>query len=145
MQQEALDSDEIRLLMEVGMVLAGSGKTEPARRVFEALALIRPQRAFPHVGHAMALLNAGRAEDACRLLREAEAQVVDERPTVQAFLGLALQQAGRSAESQRLLEAAAQADPSIDGVGMARAMLGLDPAGDGRNARLLSSTPPEVK
>jgi|SRR5690554_3609258 len=145
MHKPPLDSDEIRLLMEVGTVLAGSGKTEPACRVFDALSLLRPERAFPYVGHAMALLNGGRAEEACRVLRHAAPLVGEELPTVQAFLGFALHCAGRTAESQRVLTAAAAADPTLDGVGIARSMLGLDEEHAGPVPASFSTTPPEVE
>lgn len=127
-QHEPLDGDEIRLLTEVGMALAGTGQPAPACAIFDGLRTLRPQRAFAHVGRALALLNAGRAEEAARGLRDALPLVSDERPTVEAFLGLALQLAGRSAESQRMFATAAAADPALDGVVMARRMLGLPSA-----------------
>lgn len=139
MQPPPLDSDEIRLLTEVGMVLAGAGKTAPAVRLFDALAGLRPTRAFPYVGKAMALINAERAEEAVATLRHALPLAEAEAPTLQAFLGFALHLAGHSAESQRQLARAAQADASIDGVRLARHMLGLE---NGTPAGAASAPPP---
>lgn len=81
--------------------------------------LLRPTRAFMHVGLAMAYLNAGRKDDAVDLLWEALASVEDssERREIEAFRGLALLLAGRHSESVKALLAAG-AHP------LARAMLG---------------------
>lgn len=128
--RQVLSSEEIRLLMEVGTVLAGAGKTAPAIGVFDALATVRPSRAFPYVGKAMALINAGRSEEACQCLRRAHGLVDNEAPTIDAFLGLALHLAGRAAESTAVLRRAAVADVSIDGVRMARRMLGMEIDGE---------------
>lgn len=80
---------------------------------------LRPQRAFAHVGLAMAYLNGGRKEDAADVLWRALGMVEDpaERAEIEAFRGLALQLAGRSSESVRALQAAG-AHP------LAKAMLG---------------------
>lgn len=128
--RQPLSSEEIRLLTEVGMVLAGAGRLAPAVSLFEALEGLRPTRAFPYVGKAMALLNGGRGEEACQCLRRAQECVGEELPTIEAFLGLSLHLTGHSNESIIALERAAAADPAMDGVRMARRMLGLDPAAD---------------
>ena len=128
------------MLTEVGMVLAGAGRVTPAVDLFEALASLRPNRAFPYVGKAMALLNAGRNDEACQCLHRAQQLVTDELPTIDAFLGLSLQLAGRASESRAALLRAAQADPVHDGVGMARRMLGLESDPEGQ-AQLFSLQP----
>ena len=105
------------------MLAAGTGDLKRAGAIFGALCRLRPDRAYPLVGLAVAYLNAGRAADAVRLLEDARLQNPDERGVLLAWRGLALQLAGRSAESRRLFAEAA-ALPG-EGARLARQMLGL--------------------
>jgi hypothetical protein len=94
-----------------------------AQAVFGALESVRPQAAFPYVGQAVALLNAGRGDDAVAVLeRGLAAPGQADGGELQAFRGLALQLAGRSSESIRAMRAAGDTR-------LARAMLG-DMPGD---------------
>jgi thioredoxin-like negative regulator of GroEL len=118
-----LEADDARFLTEVGMLAASSGDLSHADAIFNALRLLRPDRAYPLVGLAVARLNAGRAAEAVRLLDSVRLDDPEEHATVQAWLGLALQLAGRNAESRRLLTRAAEMPG--DGAMLARRMLGL--------------------
>lgn len=122
-----LEADDARFLAEVGMLAAGAGDLKRADAIFGALRLLRPARAYPLVGLAVARLNTGRAADAARLLEDARLDDAEERALVQAWRGLALQLAGRSAESRRLLAETA-ALPG-EGAELARHMLGLPASG----------------
>lgn len=105
-------------MTEVGFLAAARGDRARARQIFGALERVRPQGAFVYVGLAMAQLNAGQASEAVRELERGLAQVPDaDQPTLQALRALALQLAGRTAESVRASEGAG-ASP------LARAMLG---------------------
>ncbi|WP_276807908.1 hypothetical protein [Castellaniella defragrans] len=118
-----LEADDARFLTEVGMLAAGCGDVPHADTIFNALRRLRPDRAYPLIGLAVARLNAGRAAEAARLLQDAGLADPEERAVAQAWCGLALQLAGRGAESRRaLVEAAAL--PGDGGV-LARRMLGL--------------------
>lgn len=91
----------------MGFLAAAKGDTGRAEIIFGALQRLRAQRAFPHVGLAIAYMNAGRHEDAARLLeRVLPGIIADDLPELQAFRGLALQLAGRHSESRRALQAA---------------------------------------
>lgn len=73
---------------------------------------------FPYVGWAMACMNAGRPDEAVVVLDRGLRRVPrEEQGELQAFRGLALQLAGRAAESARALQAAGE-------VPLARAMRG---------------------
>jgi len=74
---------------------------------------------------AVARLNAGRADEAVRLLEQGEASAAGERTLLAAWRGLALQLAGRNAESVRLLQACADTDAGGEGAALARSLLGL--------------------
>jgi len=123
-----LSADEIRLLTEIGFVAAGRGDVPRARQVFEALAVLRPQRAFPRIGLAVALLNAGQAREAVEVLERAPLQDAEERAMLDAWRGFALQLAARRGESLRVLSrvAAGQGEAAA----LARSLLGRPGAGD---------------
>ncbi|MGX5658524.1 hypothetical protein ACWKWV_02235 [Castellaniella ginsengisoli] len=118
-----LEADDARFLTEIGMLAAGQGDVRRADAIFNALRRVRPDRAYPLVGLAVARLNAGRAAEAARLLEGAELADPEERALARAWCGLALQLAGRAAESRRALADAA-ALPG-EGGALARRMLGL--------------------
>lgn len=117
-REGVLDSDEIKLLTEVGFLSASRGDVSRSERIFGALIQVRPQRAFAYIGLAVAYMNARRNDDAVLLLERARNLVTHvELGELNAILGLALQLAARRAESVRALEAAGS-------TGLARVMLG---------------------
>ncbi|ASC64054.1 hypothetical protein EUC41_15810 [Achromobacter denitrificans] len=120
-------ADDAKLLSEVGFLAAGAGDSARAETIFSALRRLRPGRAYPVIGLAVTWLNAGRAPDAVRLLESAVLADPAERPLLDAWRGFALQLAGRSQESARLLEAVALGGG--DGARLARALLGLPQEG----------------
>jgi hypothetical protein len=130
MPRQPLDSGEIRLLTELGFVAAGGADVDRAAEIFRALTHLRPQRAFPYIGWAMAHLNAGQSQEAIGVLESARVAIgaardPDEMADIETFRGLALQQAGRGAESRRTLEwVAGQA--AGDAGRLARRLLGLE-------------------
>lgn len=95
--------DDVQLLAQVGFLVAGRGDATGALRIFEALALLRPDRAFAYVGQATALLNAGRAGEAAQRLDAAHLPAGPEADMLEAFKGLALQLAERRSESTYVL------------------------------------------
>ena len=118
-----LDKDDARLLAEIGMMAAGRGDLARADAIFGGLRLLRPERAYPLIGLAVARLNIDRAAEAAQLLESAVLAEPEEYALVQGWRGFALQLAGRSAESQRVLCKAATL--SGDGARLAREVLGL--------------------
>ena len=122
-----LDGDDARFLTEVGFLAAGAGDVARAGIVFGALRRVRPGRAYPLIGLAVAHMNAGQAADAVRLLEAAPAADDEERGLMQAWLGLALQVEGRRGESQRVLQSAATAQG--EGAALARRLLGMNESG----------------
>lgn len=131
MNPQPLDSDEIRLLTEVGFVAAGAAQVGRAEEIFSALAHLRPQRAFPYIGWAVAHLNAGQAQEAVNVLDRAKAAGrlgpdSAELVEIETFRGLALQMASRTAESRRALEWAAAREESSSTGRLARRLLGLE-------------------
>ncbi len=120
-----LEADDVRLLTEVGFLAAASGDLARTRAIFTALQLARPGRAFPRIGLAVGLMNAGRASEAAHLLGESVGENAEEQTLLDAWRGLALQLAGHGAESRRVLEDAAQTGDT-EGARLARGLLGQD-------------------
>jgi len=129
-----LTVEEVRLLTALGFVAAGRGDVSRAERIFKGLMAIRPMRAFPYIGLAMAYMNGRRVDEALQVFNEggqalraldlANASHNDEYRELLAFRGLILQLAGRNHESQMDLHSAAVgAGP---GSALARRMLGLE-------------------
>lgn len=123
-----LDSKDIGLLVEIGFIASGRGDVEHAKAIFDALLLLRPERAFAHVGYAVALMNAGRFADASTFLKAARLPEGRESDMVEALLGLALQLEGRAGESEQVLRAVVTRSEGVqmvnDGVRLAQALLG---------------------
>ncbi len=128
-----LDSHEIRLLTEIGMVGAGAGaRLAPAvSQLFEALMVLRPGRDFPYVGQATAWLNQGRPEEAARVLERGlkiactNSDSGNDRDLLQAFLGLALLMSKRTAQAQQLLRQLLAQGRDPQALRMARGLMGL--------------------
>lgn len=136
-----LQSDDVRLMTEVGMVAAASGQHGSAVTIFEALLRLRPRRAFPYIGLATTFLNEGQPEEAESFLRRGllmlspgshephafddKAQWAEDRALLESFHGLALQLCGRTAESRQALERCLAIQGEGAGARMARLMLGL--------------------
>lgn len=99
-----LESQDIQLLTQIGFMAAGRGAVEQSQRIFNALALLRPQHAFAHIGMACAWMNAGKASQAAQHLSRVHLPAGDEADMIDAFHALALQLAGHAHQSTQLLE-----------------------------------------
>lgn len=122
------DSDDIRLLTEIGFLASARGDVARAEAIFSALLLLRPDQAFAHVGLATALMNARRPGDAAARLAAARIPQGADEDMVQAMHGLALQLDGRVSQSQRVLREVSGrsggTDEPTDGILLARKLLG---------------------
>ena len=97
------DKPDLQLLTQVGFLAAVRGDLRRALRIFEALALLRPERAFPFVGLVTAFMHSGRASEAVARLQAVCLPAGPESDMLEAFRGLALQLAGRQSESTYVL------------------------------------------
>ncbi len=89
------------------MLAATRGHITPAQAIFAAVENERPEAPAAYVGYALACLFRGKAVDAVECLTRGLKRVTpDDRPDLQALLGLALQVSGRSSESRKLLATA---------------------------------------
>src|SRR5436309_15964403 len=97
---EILTRDELRFLVEIGFLACRSHNVNAARSIFEGLRILRPQRPFPYIGLAMASMSAGEPDEAARILRDEGLRANPDDDDIQVFLGLALSEAKRHAESR---------------------------------------------
>lgn len=115
------DPADVQVLTDLAFVAAGRGAVPAADALAGGLACLRPGTATPGLIVALAHMNAGEPDTAAARLGSCPAADEPERQLLQAFLGLALQLAGRAAQGQRVLQAAAGQPAGR----LARTMLGL--------------------
>jgi hypothetical protein len=117
-------AQDLQLLQDLALVAAGQAAVADADAIATGLAGLQPGQAGPAIAQALARLNAGCADEAVAVLqRELVGADGHEQAMQQAFLGLALQLAGRQTDSRRVLLAVA----GHPAAGLARAMLGQTP------------------
>lgn len=128
---QVLQSEDVRLLTQLGMVGAGAGIKDATEALFRGLMTLRPQRDFAYIGLASLHLNQRRPEEAVRVLEQGLRVMVSgqaddsDLAMVQAFLGLTLIMSKRTAEAMALLKtllANSQHEPALR---MARGLMGL--------------------
>lgn len=132
-----LETEDIRLLTQIGFIASGRADVQRAEVIFSALLHDRADRAFPYLGIATALLNAGRTGEAVMHLERAALPAGEEADMVQAFLGLSLQLDARASESLRVLRKVAQqyeSAPPTPGSLLAQRLLGEQPSNIAKNS-----------
>jgi Flp pilus assembly protein TadD len=103
-----LESDDMRLLSELGLLAAGRNIRTEAETIAQALALWRPQSAIAGMIRGVAALSRSDHEGAVRVLREEALKAEPSSEEAKALLGLALEKAGyRNAADQVLSPLAA--------------------------------------
>lgn len=99
-----LQEAEIRVLSALGFMAARSGQLIPCLRIFEALTLLRPGKAFPYIGMAIGYLAVNMASTAVELLQSKALPVCEDDSEIHLYLSLALFQSGQSVGAMRLLD-----------------------------------------
>ena len=102
--QFPLASHEIRLLAELGFMAASSGQVATATEIFDALIRLRPTKAFPYVGKAVALLFVGSIPAAIELLSTASQLVETDQEQIWIYLALAFQRKGDLGKARKILD-----------------------------------------
>ena len=118
-----LDAADAKLLTEIGFIAAYRGDVARTDAIFDALASIRPGRAYPWVGKALARFHVGRANEAAQFLEQVASTDEDEAALLQAWRGLALQLSGHAGQARTLLEQLTSG--TGPGHVLARSLLGL--------------------
>lgn len=125
---DILQSDEVKLLVQVGFLASGYADVPRAENIFHALMLFRPKKAVAYIGVATALMNAGAAGEAARRLEAIRLPNQEEEDLIRTFHGLALRLDGRQSESVKMLRTAISEHPGQesvnDGARLAKKLLG---------------------
>ena len=123
-EQSAVDTELVRILMDVGFVATGSGRHEQAKIIFKGLAAVRPESELPWIGLAVVLMNTGNPDEAALLLRDKGLQINPGSCLARSFLGLAHKLSGHGAEAERVLNSVVADCPDRESsAAMARALL----------------------
>jgi Flp pilus assembly protein TadD len=117
-----LESDDMRLLSELGLLAAGRNIRTEAETIAQALALWRPQSAIAGMIRGVAALSRSDHEGAVRVLREEALKAEPGSEEAKALLGLALEKAGYRNAADQVLSPLAAAGGEGPGA-LARAVL----------------------
>ncbi len=93
-----LDTDDVRLLADIGFMIASRGETVHASRIFEAVVAARPDQDAGHLGRATLALLADRPADALAALKGRPPS-----PDVLTFRALALMRLGAVGEAEAIV------------------------------------------
>ena len=109
---ELPDSDDLKIMVDVGFVAASRGLVAHAEAIFQAVEAMRPRSEAPAIGLAMVDLAMERPQAAVERLNRAVAT-----PATRAFLGLALMRAGDKDEARAVVDqvlASGQEHPAME-------------------------------
>lgn len=121
-----LTRGDMQLLAQIGFLAAHSSQQSPARSIFRALRVARPDSVLPFIGLAMTEVAAGRGAEAARLLRDEALREHPGHGQIRAFLGWTLAESGNAGEAAKVLQSVLDS-PGEDGphVEMARKLMSV--------------------
>lgn len=96
-------AENLRLLLEIGILAGARGMVEPSRTIFKGLRAIRPQNEMPVIGDAMTSMQRGQNREASQYLLEA-LKLNPDSDLAKSFLGLALSRLGETKHATDVLE-----------------------------------------
>ena len=118
-----IDTKQVQMMMEIGLLASGYGYFDEAETIFNGLKSARPDSEYPIIGLAINRLNSNKAEEAVGLLRDKALVLNPANDLTKGFLGLAFKLAGFSSDSQAMLEEVVAGDADGQAVEMAKALL----------------------
>lgn len=98
-----LDEAIVKLLGELAFIAGGYGMIAESSVIVDGLQKVRPGSAQPYLIQAMTQLNASRADEAERVLRENALTLEPDSSMAKALLGVALHMQGRLRERDDIL------------------------------------------
>lgn len=117
-----LESDDLRLLSEIGLLAAGRNLRAEAEMIAGALARWRPRSAIAGMVRGVAAMSRGDHEGAVRALRDEALRAEPDSAEARALLGFALEHAGYGHAADQVLHPLAAMDGEGPGA-LARAIL----------------------
>lgn len=118
-----LPANLLKTLTEIGLAAGGYGLKAEAERIFTAVQLLRPESDTAYIGLAVAQLGAGQYDQAATILRDQALKTQPDSSLAKSFLGLALKQAGRNAEADKVLNEVVAANDHPQAVALAQTLL----------------------
>ena len=98
-----VDSDLLKLLMEIGFIATNTGRLGEAETIFGGLTKVRPSSGYPRIGLGCVAMGRGDFSKAANILRSTPTQEKKERDLCQGFLGMALKLGGYEDEYRSVL------------------------------------------
>jgi Flp pilus assembly protein TadD len=95
-----IDSDLLKLLMEMGFLAINAGRLGEAETIFQGVAQARPNSGYPQIGLGCVAMGRGDYDKAAEILRDSPAKEQEERDLCMGFMAMALKLNGRNAECQ---------------------------------------------
>lgn len=102
-RSKVLDTAEVQMLIEIGLMGCGAGNVKEAESIFEGLSTVRPHQSSWLIGLAMSRLEAGAAQEAVAIMRNASDTPFFRNPECTVFFAMCLIAAGRRSEAEHLL------------------------------------------
>jgi predicted Zn-dependent protease len=118
-----VQGDILRLLGEIGLAGVGIGYYAAADRVFDTLALVRPQSELPWIGKALIHLSNERFTEARKVLEKEALARQPQNALVKSLIGHALQREGLQTAAFRVLSEVAESEEEAPGVLLAKSLL----------------------
>ena len=118
-----IETNTVQLLMETGYLAGGYGFYKESEDIFEGIQSIRPDSELPIIGLAVTKMNAGKNEEAARILWERALKINPESDLAKSFLGLALKLAGLQTESEAVLKEVTDDGKNEAAIKLAQALL----------------------
>lgn len=103
MSIDAMTSDDVRLLVDIGFIALSAGFNRDAESIFAGVAAARPAQEAGPLGSAMVRMAEGDPAGAAAILRR-----LPPSDAAQTYLGLALLRLGEVGEARRTLQGVAE-------------------------------------
>ncbi len=103
-RSKVLNTAEVQMLTEIGLMACGAGNVKEAEAIFEGLSTVRPHQSSWLIGLAMSRLEAGAAQEAVAIMRNASDTPFFRNPECTVFFAMCLIAAGRRSEAEHLLK-----------------------------------------
>jgi len=117
----ALFPEDVRTLVDIGMIAWSRGHLSEAGKIFEALRLDRPEEEACAIGGALVAMSEHHTTRAIAMLRR-----IPPTDTARAFLGIALLDHGERQEGAEMLEEVAKSAGESAPGSLARAALDIN-------------------
>ncbi len=113
----------VKILLEAGILAGEYQWQQDAEHIFQGLFAMRPDAEEPFIGLALTKIMANASGEAVRILRDEALRVHPDSALLQAYLALALKQAGNIHESENLARGIVAAGKDAAAVRFASAVL----------------------